>query len=133
GTFCGASTAGMQSEASERELVAAAAALRHVEEKFVERNAPLDQALLMRIADQRLDVLAIALAQSVLPRVDPENLLLLLPGLAIPGKRHDARVLHALHGDRLRFVEGLKDVHRDPGISLHDLLAEAEHVHDRED
>ena len=63
---------------SEREFVAAAAALRDVEKKFVERNATLDQALLMRIADQRLDVLAIAFAQSILPRVDPKNLLLLL-------------------------------------------------------
>src|SRR5258705_11772271 len=67
-----------------RELVAAAGALRHAQKELVERDAPLDQALLLRVADQRLEVLAVAVGQSVFPRIATENLLLLLPALAIP-------------------------------------------------
>src|SRR5712671_4361780 len=117
----------------EGELVAAAGALRHAEKQLVERNAPLDQALLLRVADQRLEVLAVAVGQSVFPRIAPKNFLLLLPGLAIPRERDDARVLHAPHRDRLRLVEGHEHVDRDPRVSLHDLLLEADHMHDRED
>src|SRR5258705_9613693 len=66
----------------EGEFVAAAGALRDAEKQLVERDAPLDQALLLRVAHQRLEVLAVALGQSVFPRITPKNLLLLLPGLA---------------------------------------------------
>src|SRR6266436_2144597 len=59
---------------SERKLVAASGALRHAQKELVERDAPLDQALLVRVADQRLQVLAVAGGQSVLPRIATENL-----------------------------------------------------------
>src|SRR5712675_694371 len=112
--------------ALKREFVAAAGALRHAQEQLVERDAPLDQALLLRVADQRLEVLAVPFGQSVFPRIAPQRLLLLLPGLAIPRERDDARVLHALHRNRLRLVEGHEHVDRDPRVFLHDLLLEAE-------
>src|SRR6185503_15424369 len=75
------------------------AAFGDVEEQLIERQWPLDQALLMRIGDEPLEVLGIALPQSIFPRVLAEDALLLLPTLAVPGQRHDARVLHPLHGE----------------------------------
>src|SRR5262249_13571303 len=111
----------------------ALAAFRDVEEKLVERQAALAQALLLRIGHQPLEVLGVALAQAVFPGVLAEDLLLLLPALAIPGERHDARILHPLHGELLRLFERLVEVGGDPGMALDDLLLDADHVHDRED
>src|SRR5258708_16883937 len=47
----------------------ALAAFGDVEEQLVEREPPLDQALLARIGHQPLEIPGVALAQSVLPRV----------------------------------------------------------------
>src|SRR5262245_30493929 len=67
------------------------AALGDVEEELVERQRPLDQALLVRIGDEPLEVPGIALAEPVLPGVLAEDALLLLPSLAIPGERDEDR------------------------------------------
>src|SRR4051812_46021086 len=80
------------------ELVAFAT-FGHIEEQLVERKTPLDQALLVRIGHQALEISGVALAQPVLPGVLAEDRLLLLPALAVPGERDDARVLHPLHGE----------------------------------
>src|SRR5579871_4541548 len=83
-------------------ILPAAFALRHAQEKLVEWEAPLDQSLFVRVADKRLQIMPVPLGEAVLPRVAAHQLLLLLPGLAVPGARHDARVLHPPHGDCLR-------------------------------
>src|SRR5262249_53725017 len=114
------------------ELVAFAA-FRHVEEELVEREAALAQALLLRIGHQPFEVFRVALAQPVFPGILAEDFLLLLPALAIPGKRHDARIFHPLHRQLFRLFECLVEVGRDPGMPLDDLLLDADHVHDRED
>src|SRR5215471_12975520 len=103
-----------------------------IEEQLVERESPLDQALLVRIGDEPLKVVSVALRQSVFPRVPAENALLLLPFLAVPGERDDARILHSLHGKRLGLVERLIQVDRYPWMSLDDLLLDGDDVHDRE-
>src|SRR5262245_26325278 len=108
------------------------AALGDVEEQLVERQRPLDQALLMRIGDEPLEVPGVALGEPVLPGVLAEDALLLLPSLAIPGERDDARIFHPLHGERLGLVERLVQVDRHPGMALDDLLLDADHVHNRE-
>src|SRR5262249_52343553 len=109
------------------------AALGDVEEQIVERQRPLDQALLVRIGDEPLEIPGIALAEPVLPGVFAQDAPLLLPTLAVPGERDNARILHPLHGERLGFVERLVEVDRHPGMALDDLLLDADHVHDRED
>src|SRR5258705_4249568 len=91
------------------ELVALAA-FGDVEEQLVERDATADQALLLRIRDQPLEVWGVALTQAVFPWVLAEDALLLLPRLPVPGERNDARVLHAAHRDRLGLVERLVEV-----------------------
>ena len=85
-----------------------------------------------RIADQSLEVFAVLFGQPVFPRIGTEHALLLLPGGTIPDKRHDARVGHAFHGDRLGLVEGAKQIDRQPGMLVGQLLAQAGDVHDRE-
>src|SRR5262249_36791527 len=108
------------------------AALGDVEKELVEGQRPLDQALLVRIGDEPLEIPGIALAEPVLPGVLAQDALLLLPALAVPGERDDARILHPLHGERLGLVERLVEVDRHPGMALDDLLLDADHVHDRE-
>src|SRR5258708_39210082 len=71
----------------ERKFVAAAGALRYVQEQLVHWHLALDQALLVGVAHQRLERLQVSLGQSVFPRVGTEHALLLLPGLAIPNQR----------------------------------------------
>src|SRR5262245_28600389 len=109
------------------------AALGDVEEQLVQRQRPLDQTLLVRISDEPLEVPGIALGEPVLPGVLAEDALLLLPTLAVPGERDNARILHPLHGERLGLVERLVQVDRHPGMALDNLLLDADHVHDRED
>ena len=46
----------------------------------------------MRIGDEPLEIPGIALVEPVLPGVLAEDALLLLPALAIPGERDDARI-----------------------------------------
>ena len=77
--------------------------------------------------------MTVLVAEPVFPRVGPQDLFLLLPGLAVPGERDDARVGHAGHRDRLGALEGLEHVDRHPGMLVDDLLLDAEHMHDRED
>src|ERR1700738_2555393 len=79
-----------------------------------------------------LEVFAVALGQSVLPGILSEDRFLLFPSLPIPRQRHDARVGHPLHGSRLRLLERLVQVNRHPGVSINDLLLDADHMHDRE-
>ncbi len=97
--------------------LAALAALRHRQEQLIERDAAADQALIVRIAHQRLEVPAVRLGQAVFPRVAAEQLLLLVPRFLIPGERHQARIAHALHRDVLRLVERLVEVGDHPGMS----------------
>src|SRR5262245_36126034 len=108
-------------------------AVGDVEEGVVDRQRPLDQALLVGIGDEPLEVPGIALAEPVLPGVLAQDALLLLPALAVPGERDDARILHPVHGERLGLVERLVQVDRHPGMPLDNLLLDADHVHDRED
>src|SRR4051812_11872939 len=97
-------------------FAAALEALVDVDEERFERRPLLDQTLLVRIADQRFEIFTVFIGQPVLPRIGTEHALLLLPGSAIPGERDDARIDHALHGNRLRFVEGAEQVDRQPGM-----------------
>src|SRR5437868_1276783 len=83
--------------ALEPELVAFET-LRDVEKKLVERQAALDQSLLVGIGDQTLEISCIALGQTIFPRVRAEDAFLLLPCLPIPGERYNTRILHPLHG-----------------------------------
>src|SRR6201999_1417640 len=105
--------------------IAAFAALRDAQEKVLQRRPLLDQALLVRVADQRLEVLYVLFRKPVFPRVGTKKLLLLLPGVEIPGERHDARILHALHRDGLRFIERLEKIDREPRMLFGDRLADA--------
>src|SRR6476469_3505002 len=77
-------------------LAAALAALVDIKKEMLQRRPLLDQTLLVRVADQSVEHLAILLREPVFPGIRTENPLLLLPGVAIPGERHDARVRHAL-------------------------------------
>ena len=113
-------------------LAAALAALVDIEKELLERRPLLDQALLVRVADQGVEHLAVFLREPVFPRIRTENALLLLPGVAIPGERHDARIRHALHGDGLGFIESPEQVDGEPGMLLRQRLPDAEHMHDRE-
>src|SRR5262245_57480324 len=98
------------------------AALGDVEEQLVERQRAPDQALLVRIGDEPLEVPGIALGEPVLPGILAEDALLLLPTLPIPGERDDARILHPLHGERLGLVEHFVQVDRNTGLALTDIL-----------
>src|SRR3954447_8035362 len=109
------------------------AALGDIEEQLIEREPPPAQALLVRIGDEPLEVLGVALLQPIFPRVLAEDALLLLPALAVPGKRYDARVFHPLHGDRLRLLERLIEIDGHPRMALDDLLLDANDMHDGED
>src|SRR5262249_726083 len=101
------------------------------EEQLVEREPPLAQALLDGISREPLEIVPVALREPIFPGVLAEDGLLLLPGLPIPGKRNDARVLHSLHGELLGALERLVHVDRNPGMAFDDLLLDADHVHDR--
>src|SRR5262249_18843439 len=83
------------------------APLGDVEEQLVEWKSPLDQALLVRIGHEPLEILGVAFRQSVFPGVRAQDALLLFPPLAIPSERDDTRILHPFHGERLGFVESL--------------------------
>src|SRR5208282_2659701 len=96
------------------EFLAALAALRDVEKKLLERDPPPDQALLVRIAHQGPEIVAVPFREPVFPGIRAEDFRLLLPMLAVEDERHDARILHALHGDRLGLVEGVIHVDRNP-------------------
>src|SRR5690349_9749399 len=100
---------------------------------MLQRDPLPDHPLFVGIADERLERVPIALAQSVFPGIGTEDRLLLLPGLAIEDQRDDARVLHALHGDRLRLLERAIHVDWNPRMPVDDLLLDAEHMHDRVD
>src|SRR4029079_3253532 len=102
-------------------------------EQLIEREPPPAQALLVRIGDEPLEVLGIALLQPIFPGVLAEDALLLLPALAVPGERHDARVLHPLHGEGLRLLERLIEIDGHPWMPIYDLLLDPDHVHDRKD
>src|SRR5262249_49421244 len=107
------------------------ATLGDVEEQLVERESPLDQALLVRIGHEPLEILGVAFGQAVFPGVRAEDALLLLPALAVPSERDDARILHSFHGERLGFFESLVQVDRHPRIPLDDLPLDTDDVHDR--
>ena len=100
-------------------------------EQLIRFHRPVGESLLVEIISQGFDHMAILL-QAVDPRIVAEDFLLLFPGLAVPGKWHDARVFHAPHGDALRLVERLIEIDRHPGMARDDLLLDAHHVHDRE-
>src|SRR5262249_32186379 len=108
------------------------APLGDAQEQLVEGESSLDKALLVRISHETLEILCVAFRQSVFPGVRAEDVLLLLPALAVPSERDDARILHPLHGERLRFVEGLVQVDRHPWMPLDDLPLDTDDVHDRE-
>src|SRR5262245_3409915 len=107
------------------------ATLGDVEEQLVERESPLDQTLLVRIGHETLEILGVAFGQPVFPGVRAEDALLLLPALAVPSERDDARILHSFHGERLGFFESLVQVDRHPRIPLDDLPLDTDDVHDR--
>src|SRR6185503_552373 len=113
-------------------LCAALPTLIDVQEQVLRLRPCLDQPLLVRIAHQRLEHLAVLLRKPVLPRIDAEQAFLLFPGVAVPGKRHDAGVCHALHRDRFCLVERPKQIDGEPWVLVGKRLAQAEHVHDRE-
>src|SRR5262249_44821045 len=117
----------------ESELVAALPSLEHRREQGVEGKPGLAQALFVAATGDRMDVLDVALAAAVFPRIGADEFLLLLPGFAVPDERHHARVLHPLHRDALGLVEGVEHVDRHPRMAADDLLLDAEDVHDRED
>src|SRR6185295_17870326 len=118
---------------SEPEFFATLAPLEYGREQIVEIELLLAQSLFVAIARNRVDVLEVPLGRAVFPGVVADDLLLLFPGFAIPDQRDHARVLHPLHGDGLGLVEGMKHVDRNPRIAIHDLLLDAEDMHDRED
>src|SRR5689334_13375295 len=80
---------------------AAFAALRHGQEKLVEGNDPIYQALLVGVTDERAEIVRVLLAQAVFPRIRAEQLLLLFPRFLVPRERHEARISHLLHRDGL--------------------------------
>src|SRR6476619_2705461 len=86
----------------------------------------------MRIAGDRVPVVLVLVAEAIFPRIGAEDLLLLVPGFEIPGERHDARVLHPAHADGLGLLEGVEQIEWNPRVAVDDLLADAHHVHDRE-
>src|SRR5215831_16506654 len=108
------------------------APLGDAQEQLVERGSSLDQALLVRMSHEPLEILDVAFRQPVFPGVGAEDALLLLPALAVPSERDDARIFHPLHGERLGFVESLVQVDRHPRMPLDDLLLDTDDVHDRE-
>jgi hypothetical protein len=61
----------------------------------------------VRVAGDHVDVLDVAIGGAMFPRVGTDDFFLFPLGLAIPDERYDARIFHALHGDRLGLVEGL--------------------------
>ena len=107
------------------------AARNKLREQVGERELPLGQALFVGIAGNRIDVLYVPFGGAIFPRVAADDLLLLLPGRAIPDERHLAGALHALHGDSLCLVEGIEHVAATHGW-LHDLLPDGHEMHDRE-
>src|SRR5262245_964493 len=113
-------------------LPAALAACVDTEKQLIERRTFLDQPLLVRIADQRLEHLAVLFREAVFPRIGSEHALLLFPGVAVPGERHNAWIRHALHRDRLCFIECSEQVHGEPRMLVRQRLPQPKHVHDRE-
>src|SRR4029453_15877521 len=103
------------------------------EHQLTARGPPPAQALLGRVGEEPLEVSGVAFLQSIFPGVLAEDALLLLPALAVPGERHDARVLHPLHGEGLRLLERLIEINGHPWMPIDDLLLDPDHVHDRKD
>src|ERR1044071_282418 len=118
---------------SNAEFVAALSSLENAGEQVVAGPAALGQALLVRIAGDGFHGVPVPVGKTVFPRIAAEHLLLLVPGLEIPGERHNAWVFHPAHGDGLRALEGMEQVDRNPGMAVDDFLPDAHHVHDRED
>src|SRR5262249_33309298 len=92
-----------------------------------------DHALLVHIALDGLEILAVGVGEAILPWIGAENLPLLLDRGAHPGERHHARVRYPLIGHLLRRPERLDQVGRHPGIFVDDLLPDGGDVHDRKD
>src|SRR6185437_15936481 len=104
---------------------------RRRREQFLDRYAATDQALLMRVAGERLDVLAV-----LLDAVAPEILAHQLGGLlrlgCEPGKRDAKRidVAHLFERQGLRGGESLVERCREPWVAGHQFLLHADQMHD---
>src|SRR4051812_7934481 len=101
-------------------------------EQLVERLRVLDHALLVHVALDGLEILAVGGRQPVFPRIAAKCSLLLFDRGAYPGERHHAGVLHPAVGHLLRLFERLHQVGRHPGIFVDNLLLDGRHMHDRE-
>src|SRR5262249_50070912 len=104
-----------------------------VEEQLLERQGLRDEALLVRVLLDRLEILPVRFTQAVGPGIGPERLALLFPRGAHPRERHHARVRRALVRELLRLLERLHEVGRDPGVRIDDLALDRGDVHDRKD
>src|SRR5215831_8953833 len=107
------------------------AALVDVKEQMLERGPFFDQALIVRISDERLKNSTVVVREPVFPRIRAEDPFLFFPSIAIPSKWHNARVCHALHCDCFGFIEGLEQIDRKPWVLVDQRLSDTEHVHDR--
>src|SRR5665213_3218164 len=103
-------------------LATALAALVDIKKKRLQCRLFFDQALLVRIADQRLQDFTVLVGEPVFPRIGTEDALLLFPSGTIPGERHDARIGHALHGNVFRLVKGTEQIDGEPRMFLRNAL-----------
>ena len=101
--------------------------------QLLDQDLAVGQALLVQILRERGD-LAHVLVDAVGPEVFAHDRHGLFGLCDQPGVRHHQRidVEQVDHSKRLGLAERLIDARRQPGIFLHQFLANADQVHDRE-
>src|SRR5262249_14771187 len=102
-------------------------------EQLLDGDLALDQTLLVQILGQRGD-LAYVLGDAIGPEIFSHERHGLLRFGDQPRQRHHQRVdiEEVGHGQRLGLAERFVDARRQPWIFLHELLADADEVHERE-
>src|SRR5882672_2770337 len=102
-------------------------------EQFLEREFPVTHALFESEIDEGLERLAVLL-QPVGPEVLAEQRLHALGVGREPGKRgvRCGDIGEPLDRTALRLVEGLVEIHREPGMARKDVGPDHDHVHDGE-